>query len=126
MAGRQDCGAVAARSGSEPTRGEQAIERQQLLARRVRRRALVDVLLLLALIGGVALATGDAQQALLNAVLASAAGIMLFLYRRNRDLSALARADDWRADAVEGRGLSLSAWIAGERLPVWKDRRDIA
>ncbi|MCG2840760.1 hypothetical protein L6Q21_07185 [Sandaracinobacter sp. RS1-74] len=102
--------------------------RQARLAGRVRRRAIADGALLLLLVAAAAFFARDSGsgsgQAVLNALVVVSAGIGLFLYRRGRDLSALARADRWRAEAVEGRGLSLSAWNAGGELSGWEERRD--
>lgn len=102
------------------------IAQQARLRRQVRRRALSDAVLIAAAVALAARLGGDSHEALLFALLASAAGIVVFLHRRSRDLRALTLADDWRAEAVAGRGLSLSAWRAGEALPGWAERRDIA
>ncbi len=99
---------------------------QLRLLRRARLRAAVDAALLMAAVALAALLGDSAHEALLLALLASSAGILLFLLRRGRDLSALARADRWRADAVEGRGLDMAAWRAGDRLASWAERRDVA
>lgn len=99
---------------------------QLRLQRRARVRAAVDAALLALAVGLAALFGESAHEALLLALLASSAGILIFLLRRGRDLGALARADRWRADAVEGRGLGIAAWRAGDPLPGWADRRDAA
>ena len=123
---------MAGMNGNGPANAEQAEGRelarlrQARVVRRARRRALTDLGLLLLFVAAAALAAGDAHQALLNALLAAAAGILAFLHRRGRDLCALARADHWRADALEGRGLSLSDWRDGAPLPRWAERRDVA
>ncbi len=105
---------------------EDRAARQVRLARRVRRRALTDMLWLPAAVLAIALLGRTTHEALLLGMLASSAAILIFLHRRGRDLGALARADDWRAEAVKGRGISLSAWRAGDALPGWADRRDVA
>lgn len=110
--------------GCEPAPSpEERMARQRRLVRRARRRALTDLTLLPAAVLLAALPANGAHQALLYALFAASAGILLFLVRRWRDLGALARADRWRAEAVEGRGLSISAWRAGDPLAGWAERR---
>lgn len=111
---------------AEATGAGRQMAQQARLRRRVRRRAIADAGLIAVAVLLAARLGGDSHEALLLTLLASALGIVVFLHRRSRDLRALARADDWRAEAVAGRGLSLSAWRAGEALPRWAERRDIA
>jgi hypothetical protein len=99
---------------------------QQRLIRRARVRAAADTVVLALAVTLAALFGESAHEALLLALLASSAGILIFLLRRGRDLGALARADRWRADAVEGRGLGIAAWRAGDPLPSWDARRNVA
>lgn len=102
------------------------IARRERLARRVLRRAFTDILLLIALVLGASLLGRTPHEALLLTMLASIAGILLFLHRRGRDLGQLSRADQWRDEALEGRGISLAQWRAGEALGGWAERRDAA
>ena len=86
---------------------------------------LVQQLLLLAFVLATGLLGRTTYEGLLWGMLASAAGILIFLYRRERDLGALARADDWREEALRGRGMTLADWRAGKALAGWNERRDI-
>lgn len=99
---------------------------QAQTVRRARQRALADAALLVLLIAAAMLFARNADEAFVFGLLTASAGIIVFLYRRGRDLDALSRADGWRSDAIEGRGLSLADWRSGAPLPGWKDRRDIA
>lgn len=95
-------------------------------AQAARRRAAVDFLLL---IGGTFLASlagNTAYEQLLAGTAAMSLGILVFVIRRGHDLTALARHDRWRRDAIAGRGLTLADWSAGAPLPSWEDRRDAA
>lgn len=101
--------------------------RRARLERRLRRKALVEGLLLLA--AGIAafaaaftLAPGM-KQALLLPLAVACIGLPLFFVRRGQDLRLLARADDWRVRALDGRGISLADWHGGTDLPAWTDRR---
>ncbi len=85
--------------------------------RRARRRATVDALLLAAATVGAAALPADPVRGLKAAALLLAAGLLLFLWRRGRDLDAVARARADTARALKGRGLSLADWHAGRPLP---------
>lgn len=87
------------------------------LVRRARRRARTDALLLgLATLAAGALPS-DPVHSLKAAALLLSVGLMLFLWRRGRDLDAVARARARAARALDGRGISLSDWHAGRPLP---------
>ena len=97
--------------------------RQALLERQLRRKALAEGVLLLAAIAAAFLLLPGLKLALLGTLAIGGLGLALFLARRGRDLRQLASADDWRAQALEGRGLSLAEWHAGAELPNWTERR---
>ena len=102
------------------------VAKRERLARQILRRAFADIALLVLIVFIASQFGRTAHEALLITLLASSAGIFLFLHRRGRDLARLSRADDWRAEALEGRGLSLEQWRAGQSLAGWEDRRDPA
>ena len=102
------------------------IASRERLARRVLRRAFADIALLVLLLFLVSQLGRTTDETVLITLLASGAGMFLFLHRRGRDLARLSRADDWRTEALAGRGLSLKQWRAGHSLPGWEDRRDPA
>lgn len=106
--------------------GAERIAMRERLARQVLRRAFLDIALLILMVVAASQFARTAHEALLITLLASSAGILVFLHRRGRDLARLSRADDWRAQALEGRGLSLGQWRAGQSLAGWEDRRDPA
>ncbi|WP_199554438.1 hypothetical protein [Sandaracinobacteroides hominis] len=49
--------------------------------------------------------------------------VLVFVFRRGRDLERLALARRWREEAVQGRGIPISRWRAGEPLAGWEVRR---
>jgi hypothetical protein len=66
------------------------------------------------------------HEALLGGTAALALGILFYVVRRDRDLVDLAARARWRERAVEGRGVPVSAWRAGARLPAWEKRSPLA
>lgn len=94
-----------------------------MLGRRLKQKAAAEGLLLIAAIMLALLLASSLQQALLHMLAVALIGVPLFLARRNRDLRQLVRADQWRADALDGRGISLAAWHSGEALPRNNSRR---
>lgn len=88
-----------------------------LLVRRARRRARAEGVLLALTTVGVALCWPDPVSGLTAAALTLSAGLLLFLWRRGRDLDAVARARHAESRALEGRGISLADWHAGRPLP---------
>lgn len=109
-----------------PANEWQASERlaHERLAARLRRRALADfAVLAVACLGATAYADGSHAR-MRNFLLAAGLAVPTFVIRRGRDLSALARADQWREKAMEGRGLSVGEWQSGAPLKPWGERRD--
>ena len=107
---------------------EDAAERAMAVRRRARRRAIADTLAVAALVPTVAVVggglDGEGHRALLIGVGALSLGILFIVVRRGRDAMEIARADNWRAQAVAGRGISLAEWQDGRDLPGWESRRD--
>lgn len=97
--------------------------RSGALARRARLRARLDIVLVGAATAGAAFAGSNPHEALMAASAVLSLGILFYVFRRDRDVSALAGQDRWRDEAVEGRGLSLTDWQAGAELPPWESRR---
>ncbi len=97
--------------------------RQAMLERRLRLKAAAEGLLLFASIAIAFLLASDLKQALLYVLVTAGIGLPLFVARRGADFRRLARADDWRRQALEGRGITLAAWHGGASLPPWTDRR---
>lgn len=87
------------------------------MVQRARRRAALEGGLLGLLTLAVAAAAEDPVDGLLSAALLLSAGLILFLWRRGRDLDAVARARAQAARSLDGRGLSLADWHAGRPLP---------
>jgi hypothetical protein len=97
--------------------------RSGALARRARLRARLDMFLVGAATAGAALGGSDAHEALMAASAALSLGILFYVVRRDRDVSALAGQGRWRDEALQGRGLSLKDWQAGAELAPWETRR---
>ncbi len=96
------------------------------LRRRLRWRARLDVLLVAVVAGVAALLAPDNHLALMLAISTLSIGILLIIIRRGEDAIALSRADRWRSEAVEGRGISLAEWQKGRELAGWDVRRQSA
>lgn len=96
--------------------------RQAMLERKLRRKAILDSFLLLASIASAFVLAPGLKQALLATAVVATLGVALFIARRSADLRLLARADDWRTRALDGRGISLAAWHSGAALPPRTDR----
>jgi hypothetical protein len=96
--------------------------RHSALARRVRNRALLDIVLIGAATGSAAHLAEGAHEALLAASLALSIGILVYVIRRDRDLTALAGVGRWREAALDGRGLTLEEWQGGTDLAPWEQR----
>jgi hypothetical protein len=96
--------------------------RHSAVARRVRTRARCDIVLIGVATGIAAHLAADAHEALLAASLVLSLGILAYVIRRDRDLALFADTARWRDDALEGRGLPLSEWRRGARLPPWDER----
>jgi hypothetical protein len=94
------------------------------LARRARFRARLDMLLVGTATAAAAFAGGSSHQALMGGSAALSLGILFYVIRRDRDLTALAGQGRWRDDVLKGRGLSMEEWRAGAELKPWDDRRD--
>jgi hypothetical protein len=90
----------------------------------LRVRALADSVLVMLLVAGTMLLVPDPHEALLAALVVAATGIIWFLARRERDMARRAAAGRWRADALNGRGVSLAEWHAGAALPA-RNTRDV-
>lgn len=97
--------------------------RYAALARRARLRAKVDIVLIAASTGLAAVLAEGTHEALLAASLVLSLGILFYVIRRDRDLTALAGFGRWREDAVAGRGLSIEAWQSGAELEPWENRK---
>jgi len=97
--------------------------RSGALARRARVRARLDMFVVGAATAGAALAGRSPHEALMAASAALSLGILFYVVRRDRDMSAIAGQDRWRDEALEGRGLSLKEWQAGADLAPWESRR---
>ena len=90
--------------------------RQHLaLARRTRRRARIDICLVAVATGLAALTGNGTHESLMGASLALSLGILFYVIRRDRDLTALAGQERWRDEALEGRGIPIEAWRSGAR-----------
>jgi hypothetical protein len=94
-----------------------------LEARRLKRRALFDLLLVGLASAAAALLAETAWGALEAAMIALSLGLLAFVIRRDRDLTRHARRGRWRERAVEGKGVSMTAWREGARLVPWGERQ---
>lgn len=97
--------------------------RHVALARRVRNRAWLDIVLIGAATGVAAHLAEGAHEALLAASLVLSLGILVYVIRRDRDLTALAGVARWRDEALDGRGLALEDWQGGAPLAPWEHRQ---
>jgi hypothetical protein len=93
------------------------------LRRRIRRRAQVDAVILVLHSIAFSLLAPDLHDRLLYGVAALSVGILVFMIRRSHDVATLARAERWRGEMLDGRGVSLADWHRGARLPAWQARR---
>jgi len=97
--------------------------RHQALARRARIRAMVDIVLIGASTGLAAFLAGDPHQSLMAGSLILSLGILVYVIRRARALTARAGGGRWRDEALEGRGLTLEDWSSGAELEPWESRK---
>lgn len=97
--------------------------RHDAMTRRARRRAKVDMVLIALVTGGAAMAGADAHQSLMAGSMALSQGVLFYVIRRDRDLTALAGQGRWRDAALEGRGLKLEDWQRGAKLASWDARK---
>ncbi|MGL6042595.1 MAG: hypothetical protein ACRC1J_01590 [Sandaracinobacteroides sp.] len=93
------------------------------LARQVRQRARIDLLLVAIATAGASLLGSTSHEAVLAGSSALSLGILGYVVRRDRDLVALAASSRWRESAVEGRGMTLRQWRSGAPLKAWTARR---
>lgn len=102
--------------------------RTHLLSRRVRRRARLDAVLVVAATAGgawlgQASGGGTGSESLMGAAAALGLGILFYVVRRDRDLSRLAAQARWRDRALAGKGVTLSDWKGGAVLEPWPRRQ---
>lgn len=97
--------------------------RQAKLERRLKRRAKLEGMVLLAVPVAAFVLVPGPRLALLSVLVLCGIGVPLYITRRSRDLRLLTHAQDWRRRALEGRGTSLADWHGGGKLPPWADRR---
>ena len=97
--------------------------RHEVLARRARRSAKLDILAVGTLTGVAAWLPDGAHDALMSASFVLSLGILFYVIRRDRDLTRLVGVARWRDEAVEGRGLTLEDWRRGAELDPWETRR---
>ena len=97
--------------------------RHDALARRARRRAKIDMALIALTTFGVAMVGSNVHQSLMAGSMALSLGILFYVIRRDRDLTALAGQGRWRDEALEGRGLTLEDWQRGAELAPWDARK---
>jgi hypothetical protein len=102
---------------------QQQARRHRALARRARRRAKQDMALIALTTGLAAMLGQGTHESLMAGSMALSFGILFYVIRRDRDLTALAGQGRWRDEALEGRGLPLEAWRGGARLDPWEARR---
>ncbi len=102
---------------------EQQSRLHQALARRATRRAKLDIVLIALGTGLAAMLCDGTHEALMAGSMALSLGILFYVVRRDRDLTALAGQGRWREEALEGRGLPLEAWRNGATLDPWEARR---
>jgi hypothetical protein len=100
--------------------------RHQALARRARWRAKLDMVLIALGTGFATMIGKSSHEALMAGSLALSLGILAYVIRRDRDLTALAGEGRWRDAALEGQGLPIPAWRAGASLDPWEVRRSRA
>lgn len=92
-------------------------------ARRLKRRAVFDMLLIGLAAGASALLADSVMGALEAGAIALSLGVLAFVIRRDRDLTRHARRGRWREQAVAGKGVSIAAWRDGARLVPWEERQ---
>jgi hypothetical protein len=97
-----------------------------LEARRLKRRAIVDLVAVALASVGAALLADSALAALEAGAIALSLGVLAFVIRRDRDLTRHARRGRWRERAVAGKGLSMAAWRGGAQLAPWEQRQEQA
>lgn len=88
----------------------------------LRRRMLVDALLLVGIAMAVCLPANDPANSVTLAISTICIGLLFFIIRRRNDLRAMIRANAWRDARSMGRGISFQQWRAGEPLPPWAER----
>lgn len=119
----------AAEPGLEAGKTAAFSRRTHVLSRRVRRRARLDAVLVVAAtaggawLGQASAGAGAGGESLMGATAALGLGILFYVVRRDRDLSRFAAQARWRERAVEGKGVTLSDWKDGAALEPWPRRR---
>lgn len=111
---------------AEGAGGDPVAPRVRLLRearRRLRQRALVDGLLLGAGVAATTLLFSDLADRLLAGIAATGGALVIFLARRDQDLTRAAEAARAARSAMEGLGIPLTDWHAGRPLPAWSERR---
>jgi hypothetical protein len=116
----RDC---AKRRSAEPVNHAAAPRQQAMSPALLKVRASLDLLLVLAAAGAAIAWVPDPYEALLLALAVGSAGLVWFVGRRERDMARQAKGQDWRQEAVAGRGISLADWHRGKALPAWTERR---
>ena len=97
--------------------------RHRALARRARWRAKLDMAMLAIGTGMATMIGQSTHEALMAGSLALSLGILAYVIRRDRDLTALAEQGQWRDQALEGQGVPMPAWREGALLDPWEVRR---
>ena len=117
----------AAEPGLEAGKTAAFSRRTHVLSQRVRRRARLDAVLVVAATAGGAwlgqMSGGAGGESLMGATAALGLGILFYVVRRDRDLSRFAAQARWRERAVEGKGVTLSDWKDGAALEPWPRRQ---
>ena len=93
------------------------------LARRASWRARLDMLLIAIGTGMATMIGRTSHEALMAGSLALSLGILAYVIRRDRDLTALAEQGQWREEALKGQGMPIPAWREGAPLDPWEVRR---
>lgn len=110
-------------SATSASAAEYRLEIQANALRSARIRAATDLLVLLLATAAASRLGETAYDHMLAATAMLSVAVLVFVFRRGRDLEQLALARRWREEAVEGRGISISRWRAGESLEGWEARR---
>ncbi len=83
----------------------------------LRLRACADLLVALGVTSLPLFVLAEPYEALLVALVIGSVAIVWFVARRERDMARRSESTSWRAEALEGRGVSLAAWHAGASPP---------
>jgi hypothetical protein len=96
--------------------------RSGALRRRLRRRAVLDAMMALLLLPMATLLSTDPYTQIRLLIVASGFAVLAFMIRRAQDFEAI-RADLQARDSrMDGRGISIGAWHAGQPLAPWHQR----